>query len=124
VDNSDRVLLRVGKRPLPIMKSVKKVMIDGQEKLLETFVDISERKSVEEELRASHDRLELALDSAGMGVWRWETRGWSQRGARARELGRQTEETKLVPARGPTQKPFNSALGRRPGMLTGASMLT
>jgi PAS domain S-box-containing protein len=72
ITNADRMLLREGKCPLPILKSVKKVMVDGREKLLETFVDISTRKRMEEDLRASHDRLELALASAGMGVWDWD----------------------------------------------------
>jgi PAS domain S-box-containing protein len=37
-----------------------------------TYLDITKRKRVEEELQESRRRLRLALDSAGMGVWRWD----------------------------------------------------
>ncbi len=51
VDNSERAILRVGGGRLPILKTVKRIQISGQEKLLECFVDISERKKAEETLK-------------------------------------------------------------------------
>jgi PAS domain S-box-containing protein len=48
IDNSDRTLLRADGRRLPILKSAKRIVIGGREKLLECFVDISDRKRIEE----------------------------------------------------------------------------
>jgi len=42
------------------------------DKILTVFIDITERKRVEAALRESEARLDLALQSAHMGVWRWE----------------------------------------------------
>ena len=50
VDNSEREMLRADGSRLPILKTVKRVQLNGQEKLLECFVDISERKRTEEML--------------------------------------------------------------------------
>ncbi len=63
--------------------------IDGQQLIFETSVnridsngdflgwlillrDISERKLFEKQLQTSHQRLELALDGADMGLWDWQ----------------------------------------------------
>jgi len=57
VDQSERCVLdRSGKR-VPILKSVKKIQLDGREHLLETFMDISDVKEKE--------RLKGALEMAG-----------------------------------------------------------
>ncbi|PIE59293.1 MAG: hypothetical protein CSA32_04740 [Desulfobulbus propionicus] len=48
IDSSDRVILRSGKTPVPVLKTVRKVMIQGKSKLLECFIDISMRKEAEE----------------------------------------------------------------------------
>ncbi len=47
VDNAERVLLNVDGAKIPIIKSVKSTTIDGRRLLIETFVDISERKKIE-----------------------------------------------------------------------------
>ncbi len=44
------------------------------DKILSIFIDVSERKRAEEALRENRARLDLALQSAHMGVWRWEIR--------------------------------------------------
>jgi PAS domain S-box-containing protein len=47
--------------------------LDGdQVRLLVVFQDISQNKRAEAELRASRERLDLALRSAQMGVWHWD----------------------------------------------------
>ena len=54
VDNSDRTMLRADGSSLPILKTVKRIQMNGQEKLLECFVDVSERKRAEAELREAN----------------------------------------------------------------------
>ncbi len=49
VDKSERVLLRTRGRQVPILKTVASVMLDGREHLLETFIDITDRKQAETE---------------------------------------------------------------------------
>ena len=58
VNSSDRFLLRADGTKLPILKSVRRIQIDGREKLLETFIDITDRKRAEGELRATNAALE------------------------------------------------------------------
>jgi PAS domain S-box-containing protein len=47
VDKSDRVLVKADGSRLPVQKSVRRIRIAGKDKLLETFVDITDRKQVE-----------------------------------------------------------------------------
>jgi len=51
VDNSERELLRADGSRLPILKTVTRIQLNDQEKLLECFVDISARKNAENALR-------------------------------------------------------------------------
>jgi len=64
VDNSDRVMLRMDGSRLPILKTVKRIQLNGQEKLLECFVDVSERKQAEEVLRESEEWYHQLFESA------------------------------------------------------------
>ncbi|PIE60446.1 MAG: hybrid sensor histidine kinase/response regulator, partial [Desulfobulbus propionicus] len=48
VDSSDRIVLRKGNVPVPVMKTVRRVMIRGKSKMLECFIDISIRKEAEQ----------------------------------------------------------------------------
>jgi PAS domain S-box-containing protein len=57
VDNSDKVLLRPDGKEIPILKTVKTIFVDGKEKLIESFVDISEKKATENWLRESDELL-------------------------------------------------------------------
>jgi PAS domain S-box-containing protein len=68
VDKSDRVLLTSDGRELPVMKSVKRVWIDGREKLLETFVDITRRLQVESALQESQERHRQLFEFALSGI--------------------------------------------------------
>ena len=72
VDNSDRVLLCANGSQMPILKSVKRIQIRGEEKLLETFIDITERKLAEKALEQIAARLELATRAGGVGVWDYD----------------------------------------------------
>jgi PAS domain S-box-containing protein len=62
VDNADRLLLRPNGCALPILKSVKRIWLDGEEKLIETFVDIAERKQIEAALRESGEKHRLLIE--------------------------------------------------------------
>jgi PAS domain S-box-containing protein len=58
VDNSERLLLGSDGRTRPIMKTVVSIMLGGEPKLLESFVDISERKQAEIDLRQRTEQIE------------------------------------------------------------------
>ena len=58
VDNTERILMTKGGAKVPILKSVAPVMIKGKKLLLESFVDITERKLTEEKLKRYSDHLE------------------------------------------------------------------
>lgn len=60
LEQKDRQMLRADGTSIPILKSVKRIMINGREKLLESFVDITDRKRAEESLLETNKRLELA----------------------------------------------------------------
>ena len=64
VDNSERVLLTKNGTKIDILKTVKPIEMDGRQCLMETFVDITERKQSEENVRESQASLQSVLDSA------------------------------------------------------------
>ena len=64
VDSSDRVLLTLQGKKIPIIKSVISTTLEGKEVLIESFVDIAERKQMEEILRESEERFRSLFDSA------------------------------------------------------------
>jgi two-component system cell cycle sensor histidine kinase/response regulator CckA len=64
VDNAERVLMRGDGSQLTVMKSVQRISLDGQEKLLETFIDISERKRAEAVRRESEDRYRVLFENS------------------------------------------------------------
>ncbi len=63
VDASERVLLAADGSNIPILKTVIPITIKGEEVLLESFVDISERKQIEEVLRDALIRAEASTKS-------------------------------------------------------------
>jgi len=63
VDNSERVFLTASGQRREIIKTVVPVVIRGRQHLLESFVDITERKHADEELRANRHLLRTTLDS-------------------------------------------------------------
>ena len=64
VDNSDRVMIRADGSRIPILKTVTRVRIGGQDKLLECLVDISTRKEAEEAMQQLNSQLEAAIQRA------------------------------------------------------------
>jgi PAS domain S-box-containing protein len=53
VDNSERVLIRANSERVPILKSVSPVKIGGRRFLIESFIDLSERKQMEKQISES-----------------------------------------------------------------------
>ena len=56
VDRSERVMLKPDGTQLPILKTVVPIRLRGEDYLLESFIDISERKRTQEALRESEER--------------------------------------------------------------------
>ncbi len=64
VDNSEKVLLLADGSKMPILKSAQYIsMLDGETLLMETFVDIRERKQIEMDLEVARERAEDASKS-------------------------------------------------------------
>ena len=72
VNNSDREMLRADGSRLPILETVKRFQLNGQDKLLECFVDITERKRAAEDLAQAAERLALATRAGGVGIWDYD----------------------------------------------------
>ncbi|MBW1788853.1 MAG: PhnD/SsuA/transferrin family substrate-binding protein [Deltaproteobacteria bacterium] len=60
IDNSERILLTAGGNQVSILKTVAPVILDGKKHLLESFVDISERKRIENVLQEAKKSAEAA----------------------------------------------------------------
>ncbi len=64
VDNSERVLIRADGEEVPILKTVVPIVLDGRECLLESFIDLTERKRAEQRLRESEERHRAITETA------------------------------------------------------------
>jgi|GEM_PF-2943742 len=65
IDNSERVLLTKDGGQKAILKNVVPITLEGRDCLLETFVDISNHKQAEEELRKMNEQLSQQTAKAG-----------------------------------------------------------
>lgn len=72
VDHSEKILLNVHKEKIPIIKTVKIIEINHQEKLIESFIDIRDLKMTEEKLRRSEAHLRSIFELSGDGIWEWK----------------------------------------------------
>jgi PAS domain S-box-containing protein len=63
LDHSEREMLREDGTRLPILKTVQKIQLDGQDKLLECFTDLSLQKRIEEDLRKSENRYRRLINN-------------------------------------------------------------
>ena len=61
-DNTEGVLLNASGTKIPILQSVTKIHIDGREKLLENFIDITRRKDTEAALQRKTKALTILND--------------------------------------------------------------
>lgn len=64
IDNSERTLLTAAGASIPIIKTVVPISLHGRPHLVESFLDISDRKRMEESLRESEERYRDLLENA------------------------------------------------------------
>ncbi|MCK4965623.1 PAS domain S-box protein, partial [bacterium] len=72
VNNKETVLISdIGKR-VPVLKTALSITLSGKQYLLDSFVDITEQKKVEEKLKYSEKHLSNALRIAKLGHWEYD----------------------------------------------------
>jgi len=91
VDRSERVLLKADGARIPILKTVVSVTWQGQEYLVESFVDISRLKQAEQEVKESLSLLEATLESTANGLLVVDPEG------RIKHYNRQFQELWQIP---------------------------
>jgi PAS domain S-box-containing protein len=64
LDNAERTLMTAAGTPLPIIKTVASVTLHGRPHLVESFLDMSDRKRAEQTLQESEERYRDILDNA------------------------------------------------------------
>ncbi|MFH0816581.1 MAG: PAS domain S-box protein [Methanobacteriota archaeon] len=72
IDNSERILINKKGERVPILKNVVRATMNGREYLVESFVDLTERKVAEEILKTSRARLTQAMDLAHIVNWEFD----------------------------------------------------
>jgi PAS domain S-box-containing protein len=67
--NSERTLIDIKGKHIPIIKTVVPIRLKNRSYLLESFIDITDRKLTEEALRASEERFRSLTESASDWIW-------------------------------------------------------
>jgi PAS domain S-box-containing protein len=67
IDNAERVFLRSNGNPTAVMKSVCRIVLGGRGHLLESFIDITERKKLEAQLAQSQRLAAIGSTTAMVG---------------------------------------------------------
>ncbi|MCK4659116.1 MAG: PAS domain S-box protein [Phycisphaerae bacterium] len=75
LDNSERMLLKPDGQTIPILKTVTPITLNDRKCLLESFVDISDRKEVEERLRISEERFRQVAETYAGWIWEIDADG-------------------------------------------------
>ncbi|MCP4675792.1 MAG: PAS domain S-box protein, partial [Deltaproteobacteria bacterium] len=76
VDSADRVLLKSGGEQTHIQKTVTPIILDGREVLLESFVDITDRKRAEKALRDSETKFHRLYEFSSDAVMLLDEKGF------------------------------------------------
>lgn len=75
VERAERIMLKADGTKMQILKTVSPVNLKGKSYLLESFIDISDRKKAEEELKENKDRIQALLDASPDLVFRMDSEG-------------------------------------------------
>jgi len=67
-DKAECILLTPGKAPIPVLRSVKRLTLDGEEKRFETVVSISRQKRAESLLESEAQRRKVLLEKSNDGI--------------------------------------------------------
>jgi len=82
IDSSERVLLTKGGKKKPVLKTVINPQLGGIDVLIESFIDITELKQAEQDLRSTQEKLKEAHRLSHIGTWTWvketDTVTWSE----------------------------------------------
>ncbi len=74
VDRSERLLLRNGRAPIPILKTVVLIKLEEKEYLLESFIDITEHKQAEQKVKNEIIRRRVLFEQATDGIVVFDSR--------------------------------------------------
>jgi PAS domain S-box-containing protein len=74
-EQTECILMTAKGRPIPILKTVAQVRRGGHAYILESFLDLTGQKKVEQDLAAEKERLRVTLRSIGEGVIATDTEG-------------------------------------------------
>ena len=93
LNTSDRMLIRKDGTKIPILKTVIEVVLDGEEILLETFIDITDKQKTESDLRHALTEQMAIFDSSPVGIMVFENQILTKINRRmAQMLGYKTDE--------------------------------
>lgn len=70
-ENTDQIMMRCDGSRFPVLKSLTRIQIGGEDKLLECLIDVTDRQRAEDELRRSQARLSHVIEGTNAGVWDW-----------------------------------------------------
>jgi PAS domain S-box-containing protein len=68
--SQELTILKSSGQPCTVLLSADLITVSGEEVIITTWQDITERKQTERALSESSEKLEMALRSSGMGMWR------------------------------------------------------
>jgi len=69
VDNAERELLTALNSKIPILKTVKRIILNGEEKLIESFVDISEQHKAKKSLKQQEESIQRIAENISDVFW-------------------------------------------------------
>lgn len=69
LNKAEKTAIKADGTRAPIIKTVSKIPFNGRECYLESFIDISKQKSLEDNYQDLFTRFKIATDSAQIGVW-------------------------------------------------------